>query len=302
MKSNSKAKPLKAIEKEKENALEPKVRQRPVKAYNNRDFLASSDARNIRILCEFEEPLVRFRRNKVRHTIVFFGSARIRSRETAETYLKKVEYELSDMKEQTADVHHMREVARRGVELSQYYEDAAELSERLTRWSFETLRKSHRFYVCSGGGPGIMEAANLGAHRTGYQSVGLNISLPYEQLPNPYQSEELSFEFHYFFMRKFWFVYLAKALVVFPGGFGTMDEMFELLTLVQTQKTKKYMPIILYGSKFWREIVNFQALVKWGVVSPDDMNLFQFVDTVDEAYPYLTKELTRLYLVEKHIE
>ena len=144
-----------------------------------------------------------------------------------------------------------------------------------------------------------MEAANRGVRNAGGRSVGLNISLPFEQDPNPYQSQELAFEFHYFFMRKFWFVYLAKALVVFPGGFGTMDEMFELLTLVQTQKTRKYMPILLYGSEFWKDVINLDALAKWGVISPGDLNLFQFSDDVDDAFRYLKTELTELYLKDK---
>ncbi|MEK7794893.1 MAG: LOG family protein [Candidatus Hydrogenedentota bacterium] len=267
---------------------------RPFKAYNDAEFLNSSAARSIRLLSEYEGPRDRLRRYRINHTVVFFGSTRIRSREAAEAHWKAVQNE-SNTKDD-AKTRYAIEVARRGVELSRYYEEAADLAQRITEWSMSSLRPGVRFFVCSGGGPGIMEAANLGARRAGGRSVGFNISLPFEQAPNPYQSEELSFEFHYFFMRKFWFVYLAKALVVFPGGFGTLDEMFELLTLVQTEKTRKYMPIILYGSSFWKEVINFEALAKWGVIGPDDMNLFQFCDNVDDAFRYLKTELTRLYL------
>lgn len=271
---------------------------RALKSYHNPVFLNSRDARPVRILCEFTEPATRFRRLNIKNTIVFFGSARIPSKTEAQEGLeaaqgraaargpdKKLEQELAQ--------------AEQRMTLSQYYEDAARLSRKLTAWSRSSLRPSQRFYICSGGGPGIMEAANKGASEAGGRSVGLNISLPMEQTPNPYQSSELSFEFHYFFMRKFWFVYLAKALVVFPGGLGTMDEMFELLTLVQTQKTTKSMPIILYGSEFWKDVIDFDALVRWGTVSPEDLDLFRFCDTVDEAYRYLKKELTRLYLTNQ---
>ncbi|MBI3118174.1 MAG: TIGR00730 family Rossman fold protein, partial [Candidatus Hydrogenedentes bacterium] len=173
---------------------------------------------------------------------------------------------------------------------------AAQLAERLTTWSKALPKKKRHFIICSGGGPGIMEAANLGANRAGGLSVSLNISLPMEQVPNPFQTRELAFEFHYFFIRKFWFVYLAKALVVFPGGFGTFDELFEVLTLVQTKKARKPMPIVVYGREYWEEVVNLDALVRWGTISPEDLQLFRICDTVDEAYDYLTQELTRLYL------
>ena len=174
--------------------------------------------------------------------------------------------------------------------------EAGVVAEKLTRWSQSSLKLGKRFYICSGGGPGIMEAANLGASRAKGRSIGFNISLPFEQKPNPYQSPELAFQFHYFFMRKFWFVYLAKALVVFPGGFGTFDEFFELLTLVQTQKTSKHMPIVLYGSEYWHEVVNFESMAKWGTISPADIDLFRTFDDVDETFRYLKSELTRLHL------
>ena len=180
--------------------------------------------------------------------------------------------------------------------MARYYDDAVTLAERLTKWSKGIPERKRRFVVCSGGGPGIMEAANRGAAQAGGYSIGLNISLPFEQMPNPYQTRELSFEFHYFFIRKFWFVYLAKALVVFPGGFGTLDELFEILTLVQTRKTAKKIPIVLYGEEFWKEVVRFDSLVKWGTISREDLDLFHFANNVDTAFEYIRDELTKRYL------
>jgi uncharacterized protein (TIGR00730 family) len=222
-------------------------------AYLNDDFLNSPDARAVRILAEYLEPLSHFRRQKVRDTVVFFGSARIKD----------------------------------SGPLSQYYQAARELAKLLTEWSAQFNHGSYRFVICSGGGPGIMEAANRGAADAGGKTVGLNIGLPFEQFPNPYITPELSFEFHYFFMRKFWFAYLAKALVVFPGGFGTMDEMFEILTLTQTQKLRKKMTVILYGSQYWKEVLNFEALVKYGTISATDLELFQYVDDPAAAFDLL---------------
>ena len=268
--------------------------QKPEKAYKNLEFLTSPEARTIRVLCEFIEPKSRFRQFRVRDTIVFFGSARTRSPESAASALARIETEIAGAPspEQQAQLA----TARRDVRNARYYQDATELAHRLTEWSHGLPRKGHRFVVCSGGGPGIMEAANRGAHEAGGRSVALNISLPFEQSGNPFQTPDLAFEFHYFFVRKFWFVYLAKALIVFPGGFGTMDELFEVLTLVQTQKSAKVMPIVLYGREFWTEIINFDSLVEWGVISPQDLNLFQFCDSVDEAFDYLTGRLRTLYL------
>ncbi len=232
-------------------------------AYKNEEFLDSADARALRILSEYLEPLSHFRRERIRDTVVFFGSARIHATEGP---------------------------------LARYYEDARTLARLLTEWGEEVKNSSRRFVVCSGGGPGIMEAANRGAADAGGKSVGLNIGLPFEQLPNPYISPELCFEFHYFFMRKFWFAYLAKALVVFPGGFGTMDELMELLTLVQTRKLAKQMVIVLYGTGFWKEIINFDALVKYGTISKEDLQLFQYADDPQTAMDILKEGLTRLYL------
>ena len=212
----------------------------------------------MRILSEFLEPLAHFRREKVRDTVVFFGSARLREEGP----------------------------------LSEYYQDARTLARLLTEWAAQFTNSSHRFVVCSGGGPGIMEAANRGAREANGMTVGLNIGLPFEQFPNPYITPELSFEFHYFFMRKFWFAYLAKALVVFPGGFGTMDEMMELLTLSQTQKLAKKITIVVYGSKYWKEIINFDALVRHGMISPEDLELFHYADDPQTAFELLKAGLT----------
>jgi uncharacterized protein (TIGR00730 family) len=187
------------------------------------------------------------------------------------------------------------EFARNQVFLARYYEDAVELSRRLTEWS-KGLNSVHRFVVCSGGGPGMMEAANKGAFEAGGKSVGLSISLPMEESANPFITPELSLEFHYFFMRKFWFIYLAKALVIFPGGFGTLDELFETLTLIQTGKVLKKMPILIYGTEYWNRIINFGNMAKYGVISKTDLDLIHFCDSVDDAFDYLKKELTRLYL------
>ena len=236
-----------------QNLTPPHSDRRPV-AYLNEKFLNSPDARAMRILAEFLEPLAHFRREKIRDTVVFFGSARIRE----------------------------------GVgPLARFYDEARILARMLTEWTDQFTGINHRFVVCSGGGPGIMEAANRGAADGGGKSVGLNIGLPFEQYPNPYITPELSFEFHHFFMRKFWFAYLAKALVVFPGGFGTLDEMMEILTLSQTQKLAKKITVLLYGSSYWKEILNFDALVKYQMIAPEDLLLFQFADDPETAFELL---------------
>lgn len=268
----------------------------PIKAYHNQGFLNSSDGRIIRILCEYIEPQNRFNRFNVKDTIVFFGSARSLSKETATENLEKIEHQIQQTKAPSSELKEGYEKAKRDLIISRYYEDARALAEKLTHWSKNLDNGDRRFIIASGGGPGIMEAANRGASEARGMSAGLNISLPFEQFPNPYISRELSFEFHYFFIRKFWFVYLAKALVVFPGGFGTIDEIFELLTLIQTKKVKKPMPTVIYGPEYWNEIVNFEGLVKWGMISPEDLDLFKFCDNVDQAFEYLTTELTNYYL------
>jgi len=267
-----------------------------MKSYKNLDFLNSPDARLIRILSEMIEPSVRFRKNHVRDTVVFFGSARFMSEKEAREKLRKAESKIDSKKKISAKVRADYDEAARNVMLSRYYEDAVKLSEKLTKWFKSVKKKNKHLCICSGGGPGIMEAANRGAHKAGGKSVGLNISLPLEQYPNPFQTKEISFEFHYFFIRKFWFFYLAKALVIFPGGFGTMDELFELLTLIQTRKTKKHMPVVIYDSKYWDEVINFAAYEKWGTISKEDLKLFRICNSVDEAFEYLKKEITKYHL------
>ena len=257
----------------------------PTKAYKNLDFLMSRAGRPLRILSEFVEPEDRFERYDISDTIVFFGSARIRSREVAEQALASAR-------------KHGGDVARAEVTLSmsRYYEEARELSFRLTEWSKGLKGDAKRFVICTGGGPGIMEAANRGAHEAKGHNVGLNISLPFEQHENPYISRELTFDFHYFFMRKFWFSYLAKAMVVFPGGYGTLDEFFELMTLVSTRKMGKPVPVVLYGTEYWDEIFNLDAMVKFGTISPSDLELFHRTDSVDDAFAYLTGALEQYHL------
>jgi uncharacterized protein (TIGR00730 family) len=180
--------------------------------------------------------------------------------------------------------------------MARYYEDARRLAYLLTTWTKTLKSRRHRFVVTSGGGPGIMEAANRGAYEAGGKTIGLNIRLPFEQYPNRYVTPSLNFEFHYFFMRKYWFAYLAKALVVFPGGFGTLDEMFEILTLSQTQKLAKKMCIILYGSSYWNQVLNLNILVDKGAISPRDRDLFVSADTPDEAFTLLRDNLSRDHL------
>jgi len=231
-------------------------------AYKNEEFLRSRDGRTVRILSEYLQPLSHFRRERVHDTVVFFGSSR-----TAED----------------------------GI-MGRYYHDARELARRVTEWSNGLENSKRRFVITSGGGPGIMEAANRGAADAGGKTIGLNIGLPFEQVPNQWVTPELNFEFHYFFMRKFWFSYLAKALVVFPGGFGTLDELCEILTLVQTKKLHKEMVVLLYGTSFWKEVLNFDALVKHGMISPEDLVLFDYADDVDSAFQKLRDGLTRIYL------
>jgi uncharacterized protein (TIGR00730 family) len=271
-----------------------KQSKRPVKAYTNSEFLNSSDARAVRLLAEFLEPLHRLRREGIKDTIVFFGSARVKARKDALKRLKEAEARLGKGRRPSAKSLAELDSLRMDMLMSRYYEDAVELGRLLTQWS-KRLYQLNRFVVCSGGGPGIMEAANLGAKLANGRSIGLNISLPFEQSPNPYISPELNFEFHYFFMRKFWFVYMAKALVMFPGGFGTFDEAMEVLTLLQTRKIKKKMTVVLYGKEYWNHVINFDALVRYRMISQEDMNLFKFIDTPQEAYEYLVRELTKNY-------
>lgn len=266
------------------------------KAYRNKDFINSSDARVIRILAELLEPKQRFQKNNIKDMIVFFGSARTMPPDEAKNYLKNIEEKIYTS-DDSDKMHFQEELenAKNQVFMSGYYQDAVQLAKRFTLWS-KSLNPNSRFIVCSGGGLGIMEAANRGANEAGGKSIGLNISIPMEQFFNQYITPELNFEFHYFFMRKFWFVYLTKGFVIFPGGFGTLDELFEVLTLLQTKKLKKQIPLVLYGSEYWKQVVNFDTLVKYGTISKCDLNLFKICDTVEEAFTYLTEEITRLYL------
>jgi uncharacterized protein (TIGR00730 family) len=267
-------------------------------AYLNQEFLESDEARPLRILAEYLEPHRRFRRAHIRDTVVFFGSARIRSREAAEQQLAALDRgEFGDRSEPEA-----RALAARGLEWSRYYEDARDLARRLTTWSKTLPGKCARFVVCSGGGPGIMEAANRGAHEAGGKTIGLNIRLPHEQGANPYVTKGLHFEFHYFFMRKFWFAYMARALVIFPGGFGTLDELFEILTLEQTKKLADRTSIFLYGEDYWNRVLNLEPLVEWGAVSATDPHLLVRVNTVDEAFFELRSRLERVLDSETEIE
>jgi len=262
--------------------------------YHDLEFLDSTDARPIRILAEYLAPLRRFRQENIQDTVVFFGSARVHSRETAKRALLRL---TSRKRKQMADHAAALKRSRKAVEWSRYYEEARELAYKLTKWSLSLEESRKRFVVCSGGGPGIMEAANRGAYEAGGKSVGLNISLPFEQGANRYITKGLQLEFHYFFMRKFWFAYLAKALVIFPGGFGTLDEMFEILTLAQTRKLSKKMLVVLYGNEYWDAILNFKPLVEWGAIEPGDLKLLTRVNTPQEAFENLRDYLIKYHMV-----
>ncbi len=266
----------------------------PSKAYTNMEFMNSVNARPLRILSEFLEPEYRFKKNNIVDTIVFFGSARLLSEKDATKKLRDFK-----KKHKPTTRNYKKKIKELEVLLSnsKYYEDAVRLSEKLTRWSMSLpTNEEKRFIVCSGGGPGIMEAANKGAKKAGGYSIGLNISIPFEQFVNKYVKKELAFEFHYFFMRKFWFAYLAKALIVFPGGFGTLDEFMEILTLMQTGKIKKDMKIIIYDENYWKSIINFQALIDNGMINAKDLKLFDFCNNVDEMFTKIVAHFEKYYL------
>ena len=283
---------------------EPELLPAPL-AYLNPEFLNSPDGRLLRILSEYSEPLSRFRREKIQDTVVFFGSARFASLPDAQNALTILEkpgsakpaapHEQPGSKDGDSLQAALKR-AHAGVEMARYYEDARKLAYMLTEWTLTLPGKRRRFVVTSGGGPGIMEAANRGAHEAGGKTIGLNIRLPFEQYPNQYISPELNFEFHYFFMRKYWFAYLAKALVVFPGGFGTLDEFFEILTLAQTHKLAKKILVIVYGKEYWNRVLNLEALADAGTISPEDVNSFTMVDTPEEAFEVLKEDLTKYHL------
>jgi len=257
------------------------------KAYHNPGFLNSKDARALRMLAEYLEPKSRFDHHRVEDTVVFMGSARIKSRAEAEELVRQAEGGGGEL-----------EAAQMALRMSTYYEAARELAARLTRWSKELGESERRFVVCTGGGPGIMEAANRGASEAHGMNVGLTISIPVEEFDNKYVTRELSFHFHYFFMRKFWFAYLAKAVIVMPGGYGTMDELFELLTLVQTHKMRKPMPIVLFGTEYWKKIVDFDALAHHGMIGKKDVELIFRTDSVEEAYDWLILQLAEKALAQ----
>ncbi len=267
----------------------PKKKHKAVKAYKNLEFLSSPDARVIRLISEFLEPARRFRQQGIKDTIVFFGSARVKPRVEALRRIRQVTRQSAENPRKAAK---KMEEAKIELQMSRYYEDAVKLSKMLTKWS-KRLVEPNRFVISSGGGPGIMEAANRGACLAGGRSVGLNISLPFEQSANPFVSDELNFEFHYFFMRKLWFVYLSKGLVMFPGGFGTFDELFEVLTLLQTNKIKKKVTVGLDGREHWQKTVNFGNLVRLGLISAEDLKLFKFADSPEEAYEHLVEYSAR---------
>jgi len=291
------------------NGAPPALASAPL-AYENPSFLNGPDGRLIRIVSEYMEPLARIRHEHIQDTVVFFGSARFRGREEPDHALELLDNtgsrNAAPSNEQPASVPDIaagkatdlqRKRAVAAVAMARYYEDARRLSQMLTRWAAKIPSRRHRFVVTSGGGPGIMEAANRGAYEAGGKTIGMNIRLPFEQPPNPYITPSLNFEFHYFFMRKLWFAYLAKALVVFPGGFGTLDEMFEILTLAQTQKLAKKITVVVYGSDYWKKVFNMDTLVDTGAISPKDIELFQYADTPEDAFELLRKGLTENYLI-----
>jgi uncharacterized protein (TIGR00730 family) len=275
------------------NKLQPEALQQAPLAYENPEFLNSPDGRSLRILAEYNEPMARFRRERIQDTVVFFGSARFQALDVARAELellaKAPDAEASELRLKRAEA---------ALEMAQYYEDARSLAGLVTQWAKALPGRRHRFVVTSGGGPGIMEAANRGAYEAGGKTIGLNIMLPFEQRPNPYITPALNLNFHYFFMRKYWFAYLAKALVVFPGGFGTLDELFELLTLDQTHKLSKPITVVLYGTSYWKGVIDFEMLVDKGAISPGDMAIFQFADTPEQAFAVLKDGLTRNYLTD----
>src|SRR5438034_8042228 len=274
----------------------------PPKAYVNVDFLRSKDARVIRMLSEYLEPASRLKWQKVEDTIVFFGSARALPQEEAEKRLESARQRLQSCARPSPELQAGVALAEKQLRLSRYYSDAMVLATKVVEWAKTLDTGLKRLLICSGAGPGIMEAANRGAREAGAQTIGFSISLPKEQAINPYVSQELACEFHYFFMRKFWFIYLAKALVIFPGGFGTMDELFELLTLLQTGKSRKTMPVVLFGNEYWNEVIDFDALVRWGTVNAEELDVFYKTDSVDDAYKYLVGKLEGLYTTPEGLE
>jgi len=276
----------------------PRPQHAPKAPHEDRAFMSSTPARPIRILAEYLHPLAQLKKEGISDTIVMFGSARIESYETASArYNRLKNMKTSRMSKESLKHHHvaLRE-AKSALEMSRYYEEARQLSHKLTTWALSLGPRPRRFVVCSGGGPGIMEAANRGAFEAGGKSVGLSIELPHEQFANPYISPELSFNFHYFFMRKLWFAQIAKALIVFPGGFGTMDELWEMMTLSQTGKMPKHTLILIYGRKYWNDVLNLKGMVRWGTNNQEEYDLLQYADNVDEAFEVIRSGLEKYHM------
>lgn len=261
------------------------------KAYDNTEFIHSKDGRIIRILSEYLYPEQYFRKYGINKTILFFGSARTKPTERLSEEIKILNRELKNADEDaTIRIQEKIENLNKQKDMSRSYDDAVKLSSMISEWS-KHLPTKDRYFVCTGGGPGMMEAANKGSFNANAESIGLNISLPFEQEPNQFIHPELNFEFHYFFMRKFWFVYHAKAIIAMPGGFGTLDEVMEILTLKQTLKITKPITILLYNEEFWKNLINFDYMVDMGMISPKDLSLFSYVNTPEEAFDVLKNEL-----------
>lgn len=280
------------------NGKRPKPQHAPKPPHEDPRFLKSTPARPIRILGEYFHPLVELKKEGIGDTIVMFGSARIESHETAQARYTRLKGQKTGKMSAEKLAEHRANLrnAKSSLEMSRYYEEARQLSHKLTAWSLTLGPKPRRFVICSGGGPGIMEAANRGAYEAGGKSVGLSIELPHEQFANPYISPELSFNFKYFFMRKLWFAQIAKALIVFPGGFGTMDELWEMMTLLQTGKLPKHNLILIYGRKYWNEVLNWKAMVRWGTINEEEYEMLQFADNVDEAFDRVRAGLEKYHM------
>src|SRR5579859_519709 len=275
-----------------------KPQHAPKAPHEDPKFLESTPARPLRILAEYINPLAQLKREGIGDTIVMFGSARLDSHEVASARLTRLkERKLSKLNAEEKAKHRAAlRLAKSALEMSRYYEEARQLAHKITTWSLSLGPRPRRFVICSGGGPGIMEAANRGAYEAGGKSIGLSIELPHEQFANPYISPELSFNFHYFFMRKLWFAQIAKALIVFPGGFGTMDELWEMMTLSQTGKMPKHTIILIYGRKYWDDVLHLKAMVRWGTINEEEYKMLQFADSVDEAFNYIRAGLEKYHM------
>jgi uncharacterized protein (TIGR00730 family) len=276
----------------------PKPQHAPKAPHEDARFLESTPARPLRILAEYLHPLAQLKKEGIADTIVMFGSARIESHELAHARLARLKSVNVRRLPAAAKARHRAELrhAKNLLEMSRYYEEARQLSHKITTWALALGARPRRFVICSGGGPGIMEAANRGANEAGGKSIGLSIELPHEQFANPYISPELSFNFHYFFMRKLWFAQIAKALVVFPGGFGTMDELWEMLTLLQTDKLAKDNIIVIYGRKYWDKVLNWKVMIDSGTITEEEYKMLQFADSVDEAFDHIREGLEKYHM------